>query len=350
MGPRSHEPDSATNVSSTFRSAPGRRAGPPNRSSSGPASLLPSVRSAQPRPAVAPILMPLQPLRITHADTALHAAFLRYVPRVFPRIDFRPWYARGGWTPAYEAHALAEAGELVANVSVMRMRVIVDGRELRGAQLGAVGSVPEARGRGLMRPLLERVLADLEAESDLVLLYANDGVVTFYPRFGFRRVQESVFELERPLAPAPDPAPRLDLDDPAARAAWMAACAGSVPPTERFGARDYGSIALWHACHAYPRDVYVLARVPGGAEAYAVAVQRGDTLHLLDLAAPRRFELLPVLPRLIRAPVSRVRFGFCPERWCPEAREAGPSDEALFVRGAVALPEGPLQLPMLAQT
>jgi hypothetical protein len=83
---------------------------------------------------------------------------------------------------------------------------------------------------------------------------------------------------------------------------------------------------------------------------YALAVQKGDTLHLLDVAAPSRFDLLPVLPRLIREPIARIRFGFCPELWCPMARAVEPSDEALFIRGALALPAEPFKLPMLAQT
>jgi predicted N-acetyltransferase YhbS len=290
--------------------------------------------------------MALHPLRIIHTDTARHEAFLRYIPRIFPQLDFRPWYLRGGWTSTYEAHALAEADEIVANVSVMRMRLLVGGREMRGAQLGAVGCVPELRGHGLMRPLLERVLAQLESEADLLLLYANDGVLDFYPRFGFRQVRESVFELEVALDPARTPAPRLDLDDPSQRAAWLAACARSLPPTERFGVRDYGSVALWHVCNFYPHDVHVLSE----GEAYAVAVQRGDTLHVLDLAAPRRFDLLSVLPRLIREPIARIRFGFCPELWCPVARAVEPSDEALFIRGALDVPAEPFKLPMLAQT
>jgi len=290
--------------------------------------------------------MALHPLRIIHTDTARHDAFLRYIPRVFPRLDFRPWYLRGGWTSTYEAHALARADEIVANVSVMRMRLLMGGREVRGAQLGAVGCIPEMRGHGLMRPLLEQVMAQLEPEADLLLLYANEEVLDFYPRFGFRRVRETEFELNQALDPSRTPAPRLDLDDPSQRAAWLTACAKSLPPTERFGMRDYGSVALWHACAFYPRDVHVLSE----GKTYAVAVQRGDTLHLLDLAAPHRFDLIPVLPRLIREPIARIRFGFCPELWCPMARVVEPSDEALFIRGEVALPAEPFKLPMLAQT
>jgi ribosomal protein S18 acetylase RimI-like enzyme len=287
-----------------------------------------------------------EPVLLTHADFDRHPAFLRYIQRIFPGLDFGPWYRRGGWTPAYEVHAVADAGELLAAVAVMRATAVIAGREHQGAQLSAVGVVPEARGRGLMRTLLERVLARLEAEVELLHLYANETVLDFYPRFGFRRMEETDFELAVALAPGPPPTPCLDLDDAAGRAAWLAACARALPPTERFGMRAYGAAALWHASALHPPAVRVLAE----GEAYAVTVQRGDTLHLLDLAAPRRFNLLPILPALLEAPIARVRFGFCPERWCPAARPTGPHDDALFVRTALVLPAEPVLLPALSHT
>lgn len=290
--------------------------------------------------------MSLEPVLVTHADAGQHPGFLRHVQRIFPGLDFGPWHRRGGWTPAYEVHGIADRGELLATVAVTRATAVVAGREHRGAQLGAVGVVPEARGRGLLRSLLERVLARLEPEVELVHLYANEKMLDLYPRFGFRRVEETDFELPVALAPGPTPAPRIDLDDAAARAAWLDACARSVPPTERLGWRGYGTVALWHASVVHPGAVRVLA----AGDAYAVAVQEGDTLHLLDLAAPRRFDLLPVLPSLLDAPIARVRFGFCPERWCPAARPIGPHEEPLFVRTALALPAGPVRLPALSQT
>jgi hypothetical protein len=119
-----------------------------------------------------------------------------------------------------------------------------------------------------------------------------------------------------------------------------------APGTGEVGGRPHTRVALWHACTFYPREVRVLSE----RETYAVAVQRGDTLHLLDLAAPRRFDLLPVLPRLIREPIARVRFGFCPELWCPTAHVVDRSDDALFIRGALELSAEPFKLPMLAHT
>jgi ribosomal protein S18 acetylase RimI-like enzyme len=290
--------------------------------------------------------MHLEPVLLSHADVDRHPAFFRYVQRVFPGLDFGPWYRRHGWTPTYEVHAVVDGDELVAAVGVARATAVVAGREHRGAQLGAVGVIPEARGRGLIRGLLEHVLAQLEPAVEVFHLYANETVLDLYPRFGFRRVEETEFEFAVALAPTPTPAPRVDLDDDVARAAWLEACARSLAPTERFGMRGYGATALWHASVLHPRAVRVLER----GEVYVVAEQREDTLHVLDVAAPRRFDLLPLLPSLLEAPVTRVRFGFCPERWCPAARPTGPHDGALFVRTALALPEGPVLLPVLSQT
>ena len=52
--------------------------------------------------------------RIKHTDGDRHHAFLDYVARVFPGVDFRRWHAFGGWTSAYEAHAHVEGGAVVA--------------------------------------------------------------------------------------------------------------------------------------------------------------------------------------------------------------------------------------------
>jgi hypothetical protein len=228
----------------------------------------------------------------------------------------------------------------------MRMRLVVGGRELRGVQLGAVGCLPEQRGRGLMRQLLDRVLEEMTPQADLLMLFANEEVLDFYPRFGFRPVPESTFEVSLAARPATDPAPRLDLADAHERAAWLGARAVAPSPCERFGALDYGAIALWHATNFYSHCVRSL----GEQGAWVVAQQKDDLLTVLDVAAVGAFDLVAAIPRLIDAPISRVRFGFSPERFFSQARASPDTESGLFVRGEVALPESALRFPALAQT
>lgn len=49
---------------------------------------------------------------------------------------------------------------------------------------------PDYRGRGLSCWLIDRVLEDFEQQVDFVFLYANDSVLDFYPKFGFKRAPE----------------------------------------------------------------------------------------------------------------------------------------------------------------
>jgi hypothetical protein len=139
--------------------------------------------------------------------------------------------------------------------------------------------------------------------------------------------------------------PRFDFRPWYVRGGWTSAYASHALADESGEIVANVSAALWNVLAFHRKDVHTLA--PG---VHVVAVQRGDVLDLVDVAAPARFDLLAALPRLVRAPISRVRFGFCPEVWCPSARAVGPSDDALFVRDPAAPGPEPFKLPALAQT
>ena len=81
------------------------------------------------------------------------------------------------------------------------MKIVLRGEWITGWQLGAVGVVPQWRGRGLQRQIMQSLLGHVD-EKDIVFLFANDTVLDFYPLFGFRRVIESVFAAESNVKPA----------------------------------------------------------------------------------------------------------------------------------------------------
>src|SRR5688572_12640916 len=126
-------------------------------------------------------IMDLQFRKIGPQDTEWQEAFHRYIQRVFPRVSFRQWCEYGGWTDDYAALALTSGSEIVANASLQRMNVIVDGHALTGWQLGAVGTIPEWRGRGLQRQILSQAM-QMPQTAGLMFLFSNPRVVDFYPR------------------------------------------------------------------------------------------------------------------------------------------------------------------------
>ncbi|QSQ20772.1 GNAT family N-acetyltransferase [Pyxidicoccus parkwayensis] len=260
-------------------------------------------------------------------DAALQAAFCDYVPQVFRRADFRRWREWGEWDDDYRAYSVFEDGRVVANASVMRMRLRLDGQEVQAFQFGAVGCVPSHRSRGLARVAMT---AALEACGDTpVLLFANPTVRQFYPRFGFQPWLQTLFAADHEAVPEGPPAPMLDLGDAKMRAHFAMLSREGLPSTERFGARGYATVASWTVANGFARPLRQL-----GPDTWVSSSVDGDTLYLDDVFTLAPFDLRASIPRLIDRPIRHIRFGFTPERWWPGAVEAGEDTEAdLFVRG-----------------
>ena len=290
--------------------------------------------------------MSLQSLTITCRDHQWHEAFIDYVPKVFPRASFRRWYELGGWDEDYVAFSMAEGADIVANASLQRMNIVLRGEWITGWQLGAVGVVPQWRGRGLQRRIMQGLLGRIE-EKDIVFLFANDTVLDFYPLFGFTRVIESVFAAEYDVKPASEPLRALSIDRAADLALLARVAATAAPTTREFGARNYGGVLLWYWANFYDGCFYYCE----AEDAIIVAELDGTTLRICDVLARTPFDLRSYLPRVATDAAQRVEFGFTPDVWWPDARViADYTQSPLFVRGAHRLPDAPFKFPMLAQT
>lgn len=90
---------------------------------------------------------------------------------------------------------LHQDGRVVSNVSVNHMVFDVCGEKKHYIQLGTVMTDPEYGGRGLNRILMERVLSEYEGKTDGIYLFANDTVLDYYPKFGFRPAKEYEYYL-----------------------------------------------------------------------------------------------------------------------------------------------------------
>ncbi|UXI69390.1 GNAT family N-acetyltransferase [Tahibacter amnicola] len=285
--------------------------------------------------------MPL--VRITHRDVSHRHAFSAYVARVFPRISFDAWMDRGNWDDSYCAYALYEDDVIVANASVTQMRILVDGEMLAACQFGAVGCIPEARGKGFARRVVESALEDCGTRP--VLLFANPTVSRFYPLFGFVPAAQYQFTAQCTARPSARPAERVNaMDHPIA--AMLSERVDAIPVTTRFGAHGYHrTVSDWYVTNGLARP---LRRLPNGAMVFC-AVEDG-VLRIDDIVAPRRFDLRSHIEDLIDEPIHRIAFGFTPEHCWPDAQAHLDAGAHLFLRNFPELPPGPSQFPVLART
>lgn len=137
-------------------------------------------------------------------------------------LDFEDWYQNGFWGDNYNPYSVVIDGKVVANVSVNRtdMRLagaeaadgdalsdteeIPDGKTAAGTdvkvsnggnirhflQLGTVMTDKAYRKQGFIREIMKQIEKEYEGEADGIYLFANDGVLDFYPKFGFEKSVE----------------------------------------------------------------------------------------------------------------------------------------------------------------
>lgn len=152
-------------------------------------------------------------------DTApVRNAFNALAMQTF-QLSFEGWYENGCWSQRYQPYTLMDGGTAAANVSVNLMKTRWNGQIKNYIQLGTVMTHPAYRNQGLSRYLIEEIFRDWEERFDGFYLFANETVLDFYPRFGFRR--ETEYQCSLPLAPSADgkrgKARRLDMDSPSGR-------------------------------------------------------------------------------------------------------------------------------------
>lgn len=111
-------------------------------------------------------------------------------------IDMEAWYQSGYWGEKYIPYSIVAEGEVVANISVNLMEFIEKDDKRNFVQLGTVITDKRYQGQGLSRYLMESVLEDYRSKTDGVYLFANDSVLDFYPKFGFKKSKEYQYTKE----------------------------------------------------------------------------------------------------------------------------------------------------------
>ncbi|MEG0255075.1 MAG: GNAT family N-acetyltransferase [Vagococcus sp.] len=105
-------------------------------------------------------------------------------------INFEDWAALGYWEDSYIPYALMNQKEIIANASITKGELVVRDKRYQVIQIGTVMTKKAYRSQGLSKILMERIIEKYQETSDIIYLFANETVLDFYPKFGFKRVNE----------------------------------------------------------------------------------------------------------------------------------------------------------------
>ncbi len=128
-------------------------------------------------------------------NEALRASFNRLAEKTFG-LNFENWYQNGFWKDNYIPYSVVVDGEVVSNVSVNACNMNYKGKIVKLIQLGTIMTDSDHRGKGYARTLMEEIMKDYEGKVDGIYLFANDSVLEFYPKFGFKEVKEYQYSKE----------------------------------------------------------------------------------------------------------------------------------------------------------
>lgn len=122
-------------------------------------------------------------------NAALRQSFNELAAKTFG-LNFEDWYQNGFWGDNYNPYSIVAEGKVVANVSVNKTDMVMDGQIKHFLQLGTVMTDEAYRNQGLSRKIMEAIFADFDGKTDGFYLFGNDSVLNFYPKFGFRKAPE----------------------------------------------------------------------------------------------------------------------------------------------------------------
>lgn len=280
--------------------------------------------------------------KVYRNDAALRQSFNALAEAVFG-LNFENWYQNGFWGDNYEPYSVVEEGKVVANVSLNRTDMVIDGERKRLYQLGTVMTADGYRNRGYIRAVMAEIEKDIR-DADGVYLFANDSVLEFYPKFGFVPEKEHIYT--KTVSQSGEcRMKQISMDNAAGWETLHKAMAASTFPAA-CRMVDNDGLIFFYVSQFMQDSVYYDEML----DAWVIAEREGDELLIHNVFSPMQISLDDVV-KAFGSDIKTVKLGFTPadtEGWdCREYRE---EDCTFFVKGEVFrdFAEKKLRIPSLS--
>ena len=253
--------------------------------------------------------------------------------------DFQFWYDLDLWDENYESYSMFENGEIVSNICVFKTQILCDGTQYPALSVGAVATKEEYRGRGLARSLMEHIIEKYEGTP--MYLFANEDVVNFYPKFGFKRVSEKLpvchCEINNDNKPK-----KIQYNDPKV---WDYVCK-RVNYSQKLDCLNSASINIFHIYSGYLKDlIYEIPEL----DTLVIAEQKNASLKLIGVFSLREIDFSDLAKYLPFRNVEKVEFGFMPYWSELEYEMQIYETDPIFIRG-ITCELGDVKFPELSIT
>ncbi len=240
-------------------------------------------------------------------NNELRKSFNNLAQRIFG-FDFEQWYQDGYWKEQYIPYSMIDGDKVVANISVNIMNFKVFGEEKRYIQLGTVMTNPDYRNQGLVRILIKKVIDDYGDKCDLMYLFANNSVLDFYPKFGFKELNQ--YQCIKMLEAIDEDVSvkKLNMSDENTRNLVIEKVMNAVPVSKVSMCTNAELIMFY--CTLFMKDnVYYLECY----DAIVIANFTEDTMAVMDILCTENIPLNRILNAFTNESVKRIVLFFTPQ-------------------------------------
>lgn len=225
-------------------------------------------------------------------------------------LNFENWYQKGFWSERYIPFSLVEGERVIANVSVNIVELIISGEKKTAIQIGTVMTHPDYRGRGLSTSLMNKVLEEYKDKYDFMYLFANDTVLNFYPRFGFKAVEEHLFSMDFTPIPSNQKGIRklnVSLNDDFLLIEKLAS--SRLPVSQRLGTNYTQGIFMYYCLNVFSDDIYYLE----DENAIVIYNKENNHIKIFDIISITEVNIQNILAKIAHRDTEKITFHFTPD-------------------------------------
>lgn len=245
-------------------------------------------------------------------------------------LDFSQWYEKGCWNDSYICYSYMDGEKVIANASISKMTVVVNGVEYKAIQVGTVMTHPDYRHKGLARKLMDVIIDKYEKQYEFIYLFANETVLDFYPKFGFSRVQESRYFLDADglQKKSNTMIRKLDVENINDLFLLKLYSKERIPTSSILGVKDNKSLLMFYFLIAFPNSIYFIE----DEDVIVLFEKEDEELHLFDVVSRSKIDIVDVLSYITSSDIKRIIFHFIPDCKDIESEVIDTKEDVLFIR------------------
>jgi predicted N-acetyltransferase YhbS len=245
-------------------------------------------------------------------------------------IHFEDWYQKGYWNNRYIPFSYVIENKVIANVSVNLLDFVIEGKNKRAIQIGTVMTHPDYRNQGLSASLMNKVLHEYAQQYDFMYLFANKTVLDFYPKFGFKPVDEYQFSTNYNSSQVDFTGiQKLDNTKTDDLNFICQFASERIPVSNLFGTQNAQGLFMFHCINVFGDHLYYLEK----EDAIVIFEQEGKRVDIFDIVSKKEVNIQEILSKLTTKDCKNIVFHFTPDyEGIHLQKDIFIGDEVLFVK------------------